>query len=349
MSGATRRPLSGDSESQSKALSFSKRSSVAEAALRADRIHKKLNQQRSNGCVLWEVEVPAKLLRQVTEDEIKSYHRDGAVLIKGVLGKEWIDLIASGLDEIYKTPGAMSTVLTTQSYEGAVVVDQCAASRNDKIQRVVMESPVFRVAAALARADAVSYLLDQVFYKERGMIVPTIWHQDTPFFRFRGHDIVRTWICCDRSPAKATVRVVRGSHLWNVTYRASSDKPSEAVEVDGKGGFSYVDDEFDKDLPPLPDIAGNYDSFDVMSWDVDPGDILAFNGKVLHGAFGNFMMDTQRRALAILWAGDDVVYKKLEGKSLPEVASLRGVQVETGELISDRPDAFPRLRIADSD
>ena len=41
-------------------------------------------------------------LRHVTPEEIEALDRDGAVLIKGVLATEWVDLVREGLDNRYR-------------------------------------------------------------------------------------------------------------------------------------------------------------------------------------------------------------------------------------------------------
>ena len=38
------------------------------------------------------------LLRPVTEEEIQIFDRDGAVLLKNILGSEWVDMLAEGLE-----------------------------------------------------------------------------------------------------------------------------------------------------------------------------------------------------------------------------------------------------------
>ena len=69
-----------------------------------------------------------------------------------------------------------------------------------------------------------------------GIGAPTPWHQDTPFLRVRGDQMVRVWLCCDSSPADLTVQVVRGSHRWNVVYntRTMANSP---VMSERKGEF----------------------------------------------------------------------------------------------------------------
>ena len=55
----------------------------------------------------------AKPLREITPDEIEAFHRDGAVVVKGVLGPEWIDIVREGLDAAIAGPDVMSENLGT--------------------------------------------------------------------------------------------------------------------------------------------------------------------------------------------------------------------------------------------
>jgi ectoine hydroxylase-related dioxygenase (phytanoyl-CoA dioxygenase family) len=58
----------------------------------------------------------------------------------------------------------------------------------------------------------------------------------------------------------------------------------------------------------MPDIDANRATFDIVSWDMAPGDVLVFDPLVVHGSPGNASATTRRRALASRWAGDDVTY-----------------------------------------
>jgi len=46
--------------------------------------------------------------------------------------------------------------------------------------------------------------------------------------------------------------------------------------------------------------------WDILSWSCEPGDVVAFQGLMLHGAPGNLTF-TQRRILSTRWMGDDAV------------------------------------------
>src|SRR5438876_212347 len=68
--------------------------------------------------------------------------------------------------------------------------------------------------------------------------------------------------------------------------------------------------EANKDIAffPVPDIAAHRDSFDIVGWAVEPGDVVAFNLATLHGARGGRDVSFRRRTLSTRWAGDDVRY-----------------------------------------
>ena len=48
------------------------------------------------------------LLRSITADEIQAFDRDGAVLLKNVLGLQWVDMLAEGLEYANNHPDGMS-------------------------------------------------------------------------------------------------------------------------------------------------------------------------------------------------------------------------------------------------
>jgi hypothetical protein len=90
-------------------------------------------------------------------------------------------------------------------------------------------------------------------------------------------------------------------------------------------------------MDDIPDINANPEQYDLIDWEMEPGDILMFHPLTLHGSFGNASRVRRRRALALRWIGDDVVYAP-HSKRMPihyqhdsiEGSSLRGA-------------AFPRI------
>ena len=276
----------------------------------------------------------------ITNLQISDFREKGAVLLKSMLSPEWMDLVSEGLEASNANPGDMMTRALGTGGQGRLLIDQFVSLRNDQLRKFRDESPVAAIAGTLLGSKAARFYIDQMFYKDAGRILPTNWHQDTPYLRMAGNDICRLWISCDPSPSTVTVRVVKGSHLWNVIYAPNPDTP-EVGEVEVGAGFSYgTNEDYDQSLVPVPDIDGNPEQFEVMSWDVEPGDVLAFNGNILHGAGGSANHPTKRRALATVWVGDDVRYRARVGLTLPDLAQFAGAEIADGDLLSDHENIW---------
>ncbi|MGK0223115.1 MAG: hypothetical protein ACI9ON_002358, partial [Limisphaerales bacterium] len=50
----------------------------------------------------------AQMLREITEEEVHDFHRDGANIIKGVIADEWVELLAEGIEFANDHPDGMS-------------------------------------------------------------------------------------------------------------------------------------------------------------------------------------------------------------------------------------------------
>jgi ectoine hydroxylase-related dioxygenase (phytanoyl-CoA dioxygenase family) len=292
----------------------------------------------------------AKPLRPVTHEEIEAFHRDGAVLIRGVLGQEWVDLAREGLDSAIAEPDQLSGNV-------GVRVDQFPATRATGLRRIVDESPVAEIVGSALRS-AVRFYMDQLFHKPAGPIAPTPWHQDTCYYNIDGHDLIRAWLSPDPVPRNASLEVVRGSHRWNVTYRPLAGRDPQIdpqaqqmlenavagermLGVEAYDQWSYFSGVRDPSLPLVPDIESHRDSYDIIGWDYEPGDVILFHGHVLHSARGNVTATHPRRTHASLWAGRDVRYLHRVGQIIPDPVGLYAHEPVSGQPLSDFPDVFP--------
>jgi ectoine hydroxylase-related dioxygenase (phytanoyl-CoA dioxygenase family) len=79
------------------------------------------------------------------------------------------------------------------------------------------------------------------------------------------------------------------------------------------------------------------DGYEIKEWETEPGDVIAFNFKTVHGANAN--KDTKMsRTLSFRLLGDDVVYNERPGRTSP---SFPGINQQNGERL--REDWFPTL------
>ena len=284
--------------------------------------------------------MPAARRVSISDDDVARYQRDGAVLIKGVLAGEGLSALEAGIEEIYTAPGGRHSKISGADGQGETMVEQYVGQRSAALKALLDEGAVGEIAARLMQTQSAQLILDQIFYKAKGPIVPTPWHQDTPFLRVRGFDMIRVWIPCDFSPRALTVQVVRGSHRWNVVYNTTGEEPKAVSTVEAGSTFSY-DGMGDDRLPPAPDVRRYHDSFEILSWDVEPGDALVFQGNMLHGADGHPGWDRPRRAFAVMLGGPNLRYHEPRGKAFPVPGRLDGETIPNGAPIGDYERAFP--------
>ena len=293
------------------------------------------------------------IMREVTENERKNFHRDGAVHLKGVLGSEWNDILEEGLEYSQSNPDGMSA-----GVDMPLRIDQFPASHSPMLAKLMAESPIAEIVGSVMQVP-VRFYMDQMFYKPAGEISQSAWHQDTCYYNVEGHQLVRAWICADPAPREVSLEVVRGSHLWNITYRPpvgmdpdSDPEAAHQLEEDFASGkvligkeaheqWTYFDSFMDPSLPSLPEIDRYRDSFEILGWDYSPGDVILFHGNILHSARGGSTLPHPRRAHASLWAGPDVRYIRRRSQSIPDPIALYDEKPRDGQPLSDFPNVFP--------
>ena len=276
----------------------------------------------------------------IREEDLAAYRRDGAVVLREVLDSSARALLEAGVEEAYHTRDQRHSVVRNAEGKGETLVEQYPSQNSPSLAALVASGVPGQIAARAMGTPSAQLVLDQIFYKCPGPVAPTPWHQDTPFLRVRGDDLVRVWLCADPSPADLTVQVVRGSHLWNVVYNTRTMAASLVISA-RKGEFEG-EQLGDSHLPLVPDIAGQRESFDIMRFDVEPGDALIFQGNVLHGAGGRADYPLARRAFASLWGGPQLRYHRSEGKTFPPPGGEPPAgKIADGAPIGQYEAAFP--------
>lgn len=72
-------------------------------------------------------------------------------------------------------------------------------------------------------------------------------------------------------------------------------------------------DQAHPDYETVPDVESARDDYDIISFDLEPGDVYAFHALVLHGASGNISEQVRRRGYTVRYTGDDVIYSSHPG------------------------------------
>ncbi|MCB1504637.1 MAG: phytanoyl-CoA dioxygenase family protein [Hyphomicrobiaceae bacterium] len=279
----------------------------------------------------------SRLTRTITPDEVTTYRINGVALLRGVLDLSTINELRRSIDEAVATltasqagynvslltrafladdaktlaahDGGQHPVSQLAAYikasgkqpildpaaasgEGNFYLDTGLAARQRSFERFVKSAPG-EIAGALLGSETVRFYDDQLFVKEPRTQECTAFHQDATYFDIDGDQCCVLWIPVDPVTAEnGAMQYVRGSHLDGRLYRPNVFLSQ--TELPGAEG------------EPLPDIEGNRDQYDIVSFDVEPGDIVVHHYRTLHGAGGNASRYQVRRAVSLRYCGDDI-------------------------------------------
>lgn len=257
----------------------------------------------------------------VTDKMVDAYQRDGVVLIKG-LWADWVAMLRAGVARNMASPTHQMPTLKPGE-TGGFFDDYCNWTRIPEFAAVIRQSDAARVAARLMQSDRVQLFHDHVLVKEAGTTKPTPWHTDGPYYFVEGRQTVSFWSPLD-PVREASLRCVAGSHLW--------DKDVLPTRWMAETNF-YPGDH---DYIPVPDPEA--EAMTIREWKMEPGDVVAFHFRTLHGARGN-LAATRRRAFSLRLVGDDARYVERPGPTSPP---FPGHGMQAGERL--REDWFPVLR-----
>ncbi|WP_164661844.1 phytanoyl-CoA dioxygenase family protein [Tropicibacter sp. Alg240-R139] len=257
----------------------------------------------------------------VTPEMIETYQRDGVVLVPGLFA-DHVEILRDGVEANMEEPGPYASDNQKKGQTGLFFDDYCNWTRIPQFRDVIHASPVAQVAADLMQSKTVQMFHDHVLVKEPGTSMATPWHQDGPYYFVEGRQNVSFWSPLD--PVKeATLRCVAGSHLWKKEVL-----PTRWVSEEG-----FFADEGQYMPIPDPDAEG----MKVVEFEMQPGDAVAFNYKILHGARGN-TSNSRRRAFSLRLVGDDARYVERPGRTSPP---FPGHDMLPGQRL--RTDWFPML------
>ena len=238
----------------------------------------------------------------------RQYDEDGVVCIRGALDDEQLAMVLETFEYTLAHPGPAQ-----RNFYEERGVRFYQDGGNVKTWPVYLEfckhSIIPDIVAALWGDPKVWFFYEQIFFKEGIASRRTAWHQDQSYIPYEGSKAASVWINFDSVSAENTLEFVRGSHKGPIFNGSRYD-----ADDDTAGFFA------DGILPPLPDIEGNRAAFDIVSWAVEPGDIVVFHHNILHGGAALKPGD-RRRTSSLRFIGDDVLRVERKLELAPEALS----------------------------
>ena len=278
------------------------------------------------------------LLRTITPEEVETYHRDGVLLLPGMFDKDWIELLNKGLDANIEAPTRRSRIWYKDTSGRSMFYDHTAWKGIEEYRKFIFNSPAAQICGQLMRSTTINFFFDSVFVRSTGTQFETPWHQDEPYWSVEGYDACSIWMPLGPVKRKNALSFVPGSHRLKTVfkqYNFGDLNPVRKKNVDQVDFSDIAEQEF-------PDINADPKRFGVVSWDMQPGDCIAFNGRTMHGGSGKLDDDCELRVFTTKWVGDDVRIKFRDCGMDPDHSSD---MIEKGLKPGDRPDTdlYPRV------
>jgi hypothetical protein len=211
--------------------------------------------------------------------------------------------------------------------EGCFFYDVAAWKKDAGLRDVAFDSALPELAAQLLDANYVNFWEDTTFVKAPGTRQKTAFHQDLAYFQIDGDQCVIIWIPLDPADlSNGVVEYVRGSHLWGETYAPNLFISQTPISTSPE--------------KRLPDIEGQREAFDIIAFDVEPGDVIVHHVNTVHGAGGN-MSERMRRAVSFRYCGDRVRYYDRPG-AIQQVGVARDLKNGERLFSRDYPVVWPK-------
>lgn len=236
----------------------------------------------------------------------QAYARDGVVHVPGVLDAKALAEAQAAYDWSLAHPGPLASNIRQASdatfYQDLYNPD-CLSGYRD----MLLASPIPALVADLWSAPDVWFMYEQVFLKEGGEARRTPWHQDSSYLAVAGEHLAVAWITFDACSRSDSLEFVKGSHRGLLYNGSRFDLDDDTAPTHPNAS-----------LPRLPDIEATRDQWDIVAWPVEPGDLVIFHPKLLHGGAPTHA-GARRRTLTLRFFGDDAVYDPREGGAGPRV------------------------------
>jgi ectoine hydroxylase-related dioxygenase (phytanoyl-CoA dioxygenase family) len=239
---------------------------------------------------------PERQTEPLSGRQISDYHRDGVILVRGLLSDSWLAKMRRGVDTAAANlsfAGRAITGIGKTGFNGDVYMWKL----NDDFYNFMLHSPASRYAQQLLGSEVVRHFYDQTFNKAAGCHVPTPWHHDVTFWSvdLEKNNLVSIWVTLDPvTRASSGLEFIKGSHTWDHYWKA-----------EGPGSNVLVNSDHE-DLPDVDQLRADHEFF---SPDMEPGDALIFNAHIVHGSSANYSTGKPRRAFASRWSDDKTIFE----------------------------------------
>jgi hypothetical protein len=218
----------------------------------------------------------------IDEGVVRQFWTDGAVVLRGLLSSEWIEILRGAVPELLD--GSYDPLARMQYKNGPdespILQSSGKWSESGSFRRFLVGSPIAAASAAVLGSESVRLYEDLFQLRPPGLGEPG-WHRDMPYWPMTGRQATNVWFTLEEvSPYSGGIHIVAGSHL------DSDEEVKTLRQPDGKRH--------------------------VLAFGTEPGDVVIFHPWALHTGFGS-SAERPRRTFTIRFLGEDVRWRPTRG------------------------------------
>ena len=271
----------------------------------------------------------------ITGDDQAAYSTDGVVCLQQVISPAWIDTLRMGVDKNIESPSERGRLWDRDAEGRTCFYDSQAWLEVAEYRDFIENSPIAEIAGRVMNVSAVNFFFDAIFVRTPGNQFRTPFHQDEPYWSVEGFDCCSIWMPLVPVERRSALEFVKGSHRWTQRFKQTN---FGAMTGDARDQVNFTDD----GTVPFPDIEGSRDDYEILSWDMEPGDVAVFNARMIHGGSGNLRADRDLKVFNTQWLGDDVrVNFRPEGMDPDHSGVMTAAGLQPGDRVGG--ELYPRL------
>lgn len=254
-----------------------------------------------------------------------AFARDGVTVLRAALDATGRRHAEQAFEWSLAHPGpGASRVLDGKP--GAFYQDHAHPLAYPAYHRLLVDSGLADLVAEAIDSRSLWLLYEQIWLKQDGARLHTPWHQDLAYVPMAGMHMATAWLNLDAVPRERSLEFVRGSHRGPLYNPTAFDANDPAASMFAAGVW-----------PALPDIEAERARWPIVSWAVEPGDVVLFHPAMLHGGAPTGAGE-RRRSISLRFFGDDACCASRPEAGLHEVDRLA-----TGNGSDDPIAAMARL------
>lgn len=259
--------------------------------------------------------------RDLERSEIRRFRTDGVVHAPDCVDPSWLPRLTDLIEAQMAAPSELAGDSSPGAGRGRSFSDRYFWPHHAGFRRFDLESGLAGLAGQAMGSRTVRLYFDHIFVKEPATELGTPWHQDLPYWPFKGSQICTVWLALTAADRGSSgLQFVKGSHAWGKWFRPRI--------LSSQAGWIGSSDEEE-----IPDFDAERERYEFLSYDMEAGDALIFSSAIVHGSGPNRSDVRRRIAFATRWLGDDARWDPRPGTD--PIVGPEDVCVQPGELAID--------------